>query len=42
MIKTVEYSEVDKSVLRKKGWKLFGAVVCVQLVFLVLGYALQI
>ena len=41
MIKTAEYSAVDKSALRKKGWKLFGAVICLQLVFLVLGYALQ-
>ncbi|CAM4133642.1 KGW motif small protein [Acinetobacter pragensis] len=41
MIKTVTYEAVDKSVLRKKGWKLFGAVVCLQLVFLVLGYVLQ-
>ncbi|MFP8816289.1 KGW motif small protein [Acinetobacter johnsonii] len=39
MLKTVEYSAVDKSALRKKGWKLFGTVVCLQLVFLVLGYA---
>ncbi|WP_265733588.1 KGW motif small protein [Acinetobacter sp. ANC 5054] len=41
MIKTVQYSAVDKSALRKKGWKLFGVVVCLQLMFLVLGYALQ-
>ncbi|WP_257232757.1 KGW motif small protein [Acinetobacter sp. YH12045] len=41
MIKTVAYAAVDKSALRKKGWKLFGGVVCLQLVFLVLGYALQ-
>ncbi len=41
MIKTVEYSAVDKSALRKKGWKIFGAIMCLQLVFLVFGYALQ-
>ncbi|WP_257221004.1 KGW motif small protein [Acinetobacter sp. YH12219] len=41
MIITVAYSAVDKSALRKKGWKIFGAVVCLQLVFLVLGYVLQ-
>ncbi len=41
MIKTVDYSVVDKSAVRKKGWKLFGAVVCLQLVFLVFGYVLQ-
>ncbi|WP_436915392.1 KGW motif small protein [Acinetobacter gandensis] len=41
MIKIVEYSAVDKSALRKKGWKIFCVIVCLQLVFLVLGYALQ-
>jgi hypothetical protein len=41
MIKIVEYSVVDKSALRKKGWKLFGAVLCLQFMFLVLGYVWQ-
>ncbi len=42
MIKTVKYSALETPALRKKGWKLFGVVVCLQLVFLILGYALQV
>ena len=41
MIKTVTYEEVDKSALRKKGWKLFAVILSLQLIFLILGYALQ-
>ncbi|WP_374574096.1 KGW motif small protein [Acinetobacter sp.] len=42
MITTVRYGAADKSALRKKGWKLFAAVVSLQLLFLLLGYALHI
>lgn len=41
MIKIVKYSVVDKSALRTKGWKLFGAVMCLQLVLLAVSYVLQ-
>ena len=41
MIKIVEYSVVDKSALRKKGWKLFGAVIVFQTVLLSASYILN-
>lgn len=41
MLKTANFTAIDKAVLRKKGWKLFAAVVAVQMLFLILGYALQ-
>ena len=41
MIKTVTYEAVDKSALRKNGWKLFAVSLSLQLIFLILGYALQ-
>ncbi|MDV2467955.1 KGW motif small protein [Acinetobacter chinensis] len=41
MLKTADFTVVDKAVLRKKGWKLFAAVMALQMLFLILGYALQ-
>ena len=41
MIKTVTYEAVDKSALRKKGWKLFAVILSLQLILLSLGYTLQ-
>ena len=41
MLKTMTYTTVDKTALRKKGWKLFVVVISLQLIFLILGYALQ-
>ena len=35
MIKTVTYEAVDKSALRKKGWKLFAVILSLQLIFLI-------
>ena len=42
MIKKVTYEAVDKSALRKKGWKLFAVILSLQLIFLILGYMLQV
>lgn len=41
MIKTVNYLSLDKHALRKKGWKLFGAVVLIQCIFMFLTYSIQ-
>lgn len=41
MIKTVAHDAVEKSTLRKKGWKLFGLVVVLQMLFMIAGYLLQ-
>ena len=41
MIKTVTYEAVGKVALRRKGWKLFAVVLGLQVVFVILGYALQ-
>ncbi len=37
MIKTVTYEAVDKSALRKKGWKLFAVILSLQLIFFDFG-----
>ena len=41
MLKTADFTVIDKAVLRNKGWKLFAAVVAVQMLFMIFGYALQ-
>jgi len=38
MIKTVTYEAVDKSALRKKGWKLFGFVIGLQVLIVFSSY----
>ncbi|WP_265733422.1 KGW motif small protein [Acinetobacter sp. ANC 4648] len=42
MIKTVNYSSIDKVALRQKGWMLFSMVVGLQVLFVILGYMLNI
>jgi hypothetical protein len=41
MPKTVTYTNVDKTTLRKKGWMFFMAVVGLQMLFLIGSYLLQ-
>lgn len=41
MMKTVNYSSLNKNALRKKGWKLFGFVVLMQCLFMFLTYSIQ-
>lgn len=42
MIRTEKYTSVDRVALRQKGWILFGMVVGLQILFVILGYMLNI
>ncbi len=38
MIKTVNYSSLDKHALRKEGWRLFTYILGLQLLVIIIGY----
>ncbi|MEG0653301.1 MAG: KGW motif small protein [Acinetobacter sp.] len=38
MIRTVNYSSVDRIAMRHKGWKWFGVVLSLQLLMIVITY----
>ncbi|WP_264821395.1 KGW motif small protein [Acinetobacter shaoyimingii] len=41
MINVNKYNELDKLSLRQKGWKIFAAVIALQMLFLLLSYMLH-
>ena len=41
MIKTANYSHLDRVALRQKGWKLFASILFLQITILCIGYLFQ-